>query len=43
MRVLLAMAVALLALNFADEQLNDGAFSRAAQQMVVEIGRSVGL
>lgn len=43
MRVLLAAAVALLALNFVDEQLNDGAMSRMARLMVVQISQSVGL
>lgn len=42
MRVAIATMIALLALNFADEQYNAGRYGRAAKLMLSEIARSFG-
>jgi hypothetical protein len=40
MRLAVATVVALLALNFADEHLNDARYTRAAMAMLSQIARS---
>ncbi len=43
MRVFLATLVALLALNFVDEHLTAGYFTRALAQMMAQIRQSIGM
>jgi hypothetical protein len=43
MRFLVAMAFALLILNFVDEHYHDGVFTRAAGRMTLQIRHSMGL
>jgi len=43
MRVILATAVALLALNFADEHFNGGLYAQALVHMVSQIRHSIGV
>jgi len=43
MRFLVAMAFALLILNFVDEHYNDGIYTRAVESMVLEIRHSIGV
>jgi hypothetical protein len=42
MRVIMAAVVALLALNFVDEQFNDARYTRAAMVIFSQIARSFG-
>jgi len=42
MRVILAVAVALLVLNFVDEHFNDGRYSGAVASMFLSIRQSFG-
>jgi hypothetical protein len=43
MKIMLAMTIALLILNFLDERYNGGAYNSAAAQMFVQIRHSFGV